>query len=298
MLPMANWDRLTRQGNVTDRRGAAAGGLGVVGVIIVVGISMLTGADPLATLSQLEQQGMLTTGASPQNAQQFEGMDDYERFSSLVVGSLDAYWEQHAPGYTPAKLVLFRDATSSGCGGASTYAGPHYCPVDATIYLDERFFEQLSGEFGAQGGDVAQAYVIAHEAGHHVQDIMNRLPDDESSEASIATELAADCLAGAWLGSPEMRDIYEQNEIYEALDAASAVGDDNIQKRTQGTVQPESWTHGSSAERKQSLMRGYESSDDPSVCLNGGSISSSACSSSAFFSMIFFAEMRAGRPSA
>jgi predicted metalloprotease len=264
---MANWDQLTRQGNVSDRRGMKVGGLGLVGTIMVVGISMLLGADPTEMLSQLEQQGGLAPAGVTQNAPEFEGVDDYERFSGLVLGSLDGYWEQRLEGYSPASLVLFRDRTTSSCGGASTYVGPHYCPPDQSIYLDERFFDQLKGEFGAQGGDVAEAYVIAHEVGHHVQALLDRLPSSGSQEASIQTELTADCFAGAWLGSLKDQNIYEQNEITEAIDAAIAVGDDNIQQQTQGSVQPEAWTHGSSAQRKQSLLLGYESPDDPSVCL-------------------------------
>jgi uncharacterized protein len=267
VIRMAKWDQLTRQGNVVDRRGAAVGGIGIVGVIMVVGISMLTGADPMAMLNQLEQEGALMPGGTYENAPEFEGMDDYEKFSGLVLGSLDSYWERHADGYSPAKLVLFRERTTSSCGGASSLAGPHYCPLDQTIYLDERFFEQLKGEFGAQGGDVAEAYVIAHEVGHHVQHVLNLLPEGESLDASIKTELTADCLAGAWLGSLRADNIYEQDEILEAVDAAGAVGDDNIQERTQGTIRPESWTHGSSEERRQSVMRGYQNGDHPSVCL-------------------------------
>ncbi len=265
---MANWDHLSRQGNVVDRRGMRIGGLGVVGVVVVVGVSLLMGVDPLETLSQLEQQGALSTEGTSENAQEFEGMDAYEQFSSLVLGSLDSYWEQHIPDYRPATLVLFRERTSSSCGGASSFAGPHYCPLDQTIYLDERFFDELKGKFGAEGGDVAEAYVIAHEEGHHIQALLDLLTESPSPESSIATELTADCLAGAWLGSLKDQNLYEQDEIFEALDAASAVGDDNIQQRTEGTVQPESWTHGSSAERRQSVMLGYQNSSDPSVCLN------------------------------
>jgi len=264
---MAMWDRLSREGNVVDRRGMKAGGLGVLGVLMTVGISLLMGADPVQILSQLEQQGMLSTGGTYENSSEFEGVDAYERFGRSVLGSLDAYWEQRVPDYRPATLVLFRERTSSSCGGAVSYAGPHYCPVDQTIYLDERFFEQLKDEFGAEGGDLAEAYVIAHEAGHHVQALMNLLSDRQSPEASVATELTADCFAGAWLGSLKSQEVFEEEELFEALDAASAVGDDNIQQRTQGTVQPESWTHGSSAERRQSVLLGYQNSHDPSVCL-------------------------------
>jgi len=262
---MANWNRITRQGNATDRRGMAVGGLGIVGTIAVIGISMLLGADPSEVLGQLEQQGALTP-ISTEDSQQFEGTDAYEQFSTQVLGSLDAYWEQHIQNYSPATLVLFRGRTTSSCGGAVSVAGPHYCPLDQNIYLDERFFEELQSKFGAQGGDVAEAYIIGHEVGHHVQNILGLLSESQSLESSIKTEITADCLAGAWLGSLQTQNIYEQNEILEALDAASAVGDDNIQERTQGTIQPESWTHGSSAERKQSVMLGYQNFKDPSVC--------------------------------
>jgi len=263
---MANWNRFTRQGNVVDRRGMGAGGLGLVGTILVVGLGLFFGADPLALLTELERQGALTTGA-PQNAAEFEGVDDYEKFAGLVLGSLDAYWEGRVEEYAPATLVLFRDRTSSSCGGAYDVAGPHYCPPDQTIYLDERFFEQLKAEYGAEGGDVAEAYVIAHEAGHHIQNLLGMLSGNESAEASVQTELTADCLAGAWLGSIADQGVYEQDEITEALDAASAVGDDNIQARTQGTVQPETWTHGSSEARQRAVLLGYQNSADPSSCL-------------------------------
>jgi predicted metalloprotease len=262
---MANWNRISRQGNVVDRRGMAAGGLGIVGTIAVVGISMLLGVNPADVLGQLEQQGAFST--TTENAEEFAGTDAYEQFSQQVVGSLDGYWEQHLSDYQPATLVLFRNRTTSACGGALSLVGPHYCPLDQQIYLDERFFEELQGRLGAGGGDVAEAYVIAHEVGHHVQNLLGRLSENASTEESVTTELAADCLAGAWLGSLQTEDIYEANEVSEAIDAASAVGDDNIQKRTQGTIQPETWTHGSSTQRKQSVMLGFQNADDPSVCL-------------------------------
>lgn len=243
-----------------------AGGLGIVGTLVVVGISLALGVDPLALLTQLEQQGALSTG-TPQNAAEFEGVDDYERFAGLVLGSLDGYWEQRVQDYSPATLVLFRDRTSSSCGGAYDVVGPHYCPPDQTIYLDERFFDQLKSEYGAEGGDIAEAYVLAHEAGHHVQNLLNLLSDDQSPEASVEAELTADCLAGAWLGAVGAQGVFEENELSEALDAAAAVGDDNIQARTQGTIQPETWTHGSSEERERAVMLGYQNSEDPTVCI-------------------------------
>jgi uncharacterized protein len=264
---MANWSNITGRGNVIDRRGMAAGGLGLFGVIAVVGISMLMGADPAQILGELERQNALAPGGTGEQAEEFAGTDAYEDFSGRVLGSLDAYWEQRVRAYSPPKLVLFRDATSSSCGGAVSVAGPHYCPLDESIYLDERFFRELEEKFGAGGGDVAEAYVIAHEVGHHVQNMLGLLGENNSLEASVSTELTADCLAGAWLGSLQTQQIFEQDEILEAVDAAGAVGDDNIQERTQGTIQPETWSHGSSEERKRSVMRGYGSFDDPSACL-------------------------------
>ena len=262
---MADWNRVTRQGNVLDRRGARVGGIGAFGVLAVLGIGMLFGADPLALLGQLQQQGMLDEGAV-QNAGEFEGVDSYEDFARRVLGSLDGYWAQRVDGYEPATLVLFRERTESSCGGAWSVAGPHYCPVDRRIYLDERFFEELETRLGAGGGDVAQAYVIGHEAGHHVQTLLGMVEGD-AAESSIGVELAADCLAGAWLGSLKDDGVVEEGEILEAVDAAEAVGDDNIQRRTEGTIRPETWTHGSSADRKDAVLRGFSHPDDPSVCL-------------------------------
>jgi uncharacterized protein len=264
---MANWNRITQQGNVIDRRGMRGGGLGLIGTIAVVGISMFLGVDPMQLLGQVEEQIVMPDTGTHEQSPEFAGIDAYEDFSRRVLGSLDEYWERHTEQYEPARLVLFRDRTSSQCGGAFSMAGPHYCPLDQNIYLDERFFEDLEAQFGARGGDIAEAYVIAHEVGHHLQNILGLLPETRSAEASIAVELTADCLAGAWLGSLQSEDIFEEDEILEAVDAASAVGDDNIQQRTQGTIQPESWTHGSSEQRKESLMRGYRNHDDPSVCI-------------------------------
>lgn len=266
---MANWSSITRQGNVIDRRGMSAGGLGLFGVIAVMGISLLFGVDPMQLMGQLEQQGALDSTTTQEQPPEFQGADTYETFSRQVLGSLDGYWEQHAQNYQPAALVLFRDRTSSGCGGAMSMVGPHYCPLDQQIYLDERFFDQLQAEFGAQGGDVAEAYVIAHEVGHHVQNLLGLIPENRTAEASVQVELTADCMAGAWLGSLQSKGIFEEGEVREALSAASAVGDDNIQQRTQGTVQPETWTHGSSAEREESVMLGFRNANDPSVCLEG-----------------------------
>lgn len=258
---MANWNKLGSRGHVEDRR-SMAGGVGVLGTLAIVGLTYLMGGDPISALFQLQG------GSNPLSEEEraaYEGMDSYENFSSLVLGSLDEYWAGIYTGYEAPTLVLFRGSTSSACGGASSYSGPHYCPTDATLYLDETFFEELQGSFGAEGGDLAEAYVIAHEVGHHVQNLMGRLGGTNNA-ASIEIELMADCFAGAWIGSLSDEGIYEESELTEALDAAAAVGDDNIQKRTQGTVQPETWTHGSSEQRKESFLLGYNNPDQPSAC--------------------------------
>ena len=196
------------------------------------------------------------------NAADFEGADQYEVFVSTVLGSVNSMWEEafakNNSEYVAPKLVLFRGGTQSACGGAFSEVGPHYCPLDETIYLDETFFEELQDRFGAKGGDVAQAYVIAHEVGHHVQQSLGVLETSDSNRASVKTELQADCFAGLWAYSVKDRGVFEVGEIAEALDAAAAVGDDRIQKSTTGRINPETWTHGSSADRMNAFKAGYE----------------------------------------
>ena len=179
-----------------------------------------------------------------------------------MLGSTDTLWadlfSRNGKPYRAPKLVLFRGTTPSGCGGASTDVGPHYCPRDETIYLDETFFDELRARFQARGGDVAEAYVIAHEAGHHAQNLLGTLDGARDNETSVKTELQADCFAGLWAHSIRDLGVFEPGEIAEALDAAAAVGDDRIQKAIDGRVHPETWTHGSSAERVRWFTRGYE----------------------------------------
>lgn len=262
---MANWKNLSNLGNVVDRRGIG-GGVGIIGILLAVGLTYLTGGDVLSTLFQLGinevQHGQLTT----EERAQFEGFDEYEEFSALVLGSVDQYWSDQNVTYSPPTLVLFRGQTTSACGGASSYSGPHYCPIDQTIYLDETFFDQLTSRYGARGGDVAEAYVIAHEVGHHVQNLNNQLGNRQTNEQSVNVELTADCYAGLWAGSIADQNIFEPNEIIEAIDAAGAVGDDNIQQRSSGTIMPESWTHGSSEQRKTAFLTGYENPNNANVC--------------------------------
>lgn len=263
---MARWNKLGTRGNVSDRRGIRTGTLGILGTLLMVGVGYLFGVDPLQMLFQLQQENLILQPRNEEDVSQYEGYDSYEEFATIVVGSLDEYWNQYVRNYREPTLVLFRDSTSSGCGRASSFVGPHYCPLDEHIYLDETFFEQLQQQFGAQGGDLAEAYVIAHEVGHHVQNVTGNLQNTRDNEASIETELTADCYAGAWLGSLKGQNVFEPNELYEALDAAAAVGDDNIQQKTQGSVRPETWTHGSSESRKKAFLQGYQNPDNPERC--------------------------------
>jgi predicted metalloprotease len=271
---MALWDKLSSRGNVEDRRGQTAaigGGLGVIGIIGSLLYSFLSGApiDVTQILTELQATQMTEQSLTTQD---FEGADNYEVFASTVLGSTTDVWrgvfEQSGRSYSEPRLVLFRAATTSGCGVATSEVGPHYCPADTTIYIDETFFTELQQRFKAQGGDVAEAYVIAHEVGHHVQNelgIMNQVQQDSSNIQSVQLELQADCFAGVWANSVATLGVFQPGEINEALDAAAAVGDDRIQQSTQGQVNPETWTHGSSAQRVEWFTKGYDSGE-PSAC--------------------------------
>jgi predicted metalloprotease len=267
---MANWGKITSRGDVEDRRGmspaAIGGGLGLTGVIVTLAISLLTGADPNSINDVLTQlQG--TQGLQQQQTQpsEFAGPDKYETFASEVLGSNNDLWKKvfsdNGLTYHEPKLVLFRTSTQSACGGATSAVGPHYCPLDKTIYLDETFFDELRSQFGAEGGDVAEGYVIAHEAGHHVQNELGTMEKvqsaGDSNQLSVKLELQADCYAGIWAKSVENAGVVGPGEIQEATDAAAAVGDDRIQKKVQGQITPETWTHGSSAQRVQWFNTGY-----------------------------------------
>ena len=264
---MALWDRISARGNVEDRRAAGptliGGGLGLGGVALVLLINLLNGGNIGDVLTQLQNASVVQT--TEYNAQDFEGADSYEVFASTVLGSANEAWAkvfaQSNKVYHEPKLVLFRGSTESACGGADAGVGPHYCPYDQTIYLDETFFEELTQRFGAKGGDVAQAYVIAHEVGHHVQNELGTLTENTTNEESVYTELQADCYAGLWAFSIKDLGVLLPGEISEALDAASAVGDDRIQESVQGRVTPETWTHGSSEQRVAAFTAGYESGE-------------------------------------
>lgn len=261
---MADWDKIASRGDVEDRRGTRGfrsfgGGLGIGGVVLVVALTYLSGGNIGDVLTQLGGQALV----EPQQTV-LEPVDGaYAVFASTVLGSANDLWrvefEKQGKVYEAPKLVLFREVTQSTCGGADSASGPHYCPFDKTIYLDETFFEELVSRFGASGGDVAEAYVMAHEVGHHVQNELGLLGGVRDNEASVQVELQADCFAGMWANSIQKLGILEAGEIREAMDAAAAVGDDRIQKRSTGYVNPESWTHGSAKQRTDAFDRGFES---------------------------------------
>jgi predicted metalloprotease len=265
MNTMANWDKIGSRGDVEDRRGMApvVGSISVVGIAATLILNYLSGGNLSDALPQILQ-SIPTENRQVLNSSDYEGEDTYEVFASTVLGSNNDMWKsvfaRSNRTYSNPKLVLFRESTQSACGGATSDVGPHYCPLDKTIYLDETFFDELMNRFGAQGGDVAQAYVIAHEVGHHAQNelgIMDRARSSSSNTSSIALELQADCFAGMWAHSIKNQGVLEPNEIQEALDAAAAVGDDRIQKKVTGQINPETWTHGSSAQRVSWFTKGY-----------------------------------------
>ena len=254
--------------------GMAVGGLGGIGLIIFLVITLLGGGSGLEDMT-----GQLQPSSGEQSAE-FEGEDDYEVFTELVLGSTDETWSGIFEGsgltYELPTLILFRNSTQSGCGGATSSVGPHYCPLDQTIYIDETFYDELTSRLGAQGGDVAEAYVLAHEVGHHVQNLLGVLSQvqqqqqgagsqEAANDLSVRLELQADCFAGVWANSIRDEGIFLPGEIEEALDAAAAVGDDRIQEAATGQINPEKWTHGSSEQRVQWFNTGFETGD-PSAC--------------------------------
>jgi predicted metalloprotease len=263
---------------VEDDRGGigpvhiAGGGIGVVVLAIVVGL--LTGHSPLQILQLLTSSSSAPSASTetrtgepgPGGAAAPE--DEGKKFVRVILADTEDTWKQvfqeHGRQYRLPSLVLFDGGVSSACGMTSAAVGPFYCPEDAKVYLDLSFFRELSDRFGAPG-DFARAYVIAHEVGHHVQNLLGLMPESKGRNASIAVELQADCFAGVWGNRGSRRGLLEPGDAEAGLRAAAAIGDDRLQKMSTGRVQPESWTHGSSAERTNALRRGLESGD-PEAC--------------------------------
>jgi len=267
------WTRGGTSENVEDRRGMRVGrgvGVGLGGVVVLGLLSLLTGQNFLALLGPLNEMTSQTTEESGP-IQSTPEEDERVQFVSFVLDDAQSTWAKLLPGrYRPAKLVLFREVVQSGCGTAQSAMGPFYCPLDEKAYIDLGFYEDLRARFGAKGGDFAQAYVLAHELGHHVQHVLGideqvrraqQQRPDAQNPLSVRMELQADCFAGVWGHATQQRDILEAGDLEDALNAASAIGDDRIQQRMGGGVQPESFTHGSAEQRASWLKRGLQSGD-------------------------------------
>jgi len=275
--------RLGRQSdNIEDRRGQGMGGggkLGIGGIVVVLLISWATGKNPMELLGLLGQQGDAGT-ASSQTAPGPAANDEATQFVRTILGSTEDVWgqvmQQEGKTYPAPKLVLFSGEVASACGRADAAVGPFYCPGDQQVYLDTSFFDEMAAKLGG-GGDFAQAYVIAHEVGHHIQtltgvsDKMSALrARGENMEGdnglSVRQELQADCYAGVWANRAQQQYHWlESGDVEEALATASAIGDDRLQKQSRGTVVPDSFTHGTSEQRVRWFRAGFEGGQ-PNSC--------------------------------
>jgi predicted metalloprotease len=261
------WSDIGDSSNVEDRRGVGGPmmiGGGGIGVLILAVAVWLCGGDPSALL----RSGGVDTGQQPVASNSSPAGEDQNRaFAGAIEKSLEDTWKQILPQqahvrYADPVLVLYTGQVRSACGFTTAAVGPFYCPADRKLYLDFAFFDELKREFKAPG-DFADAYVIAHEFGHHIQNLVGTMDKMQSggNNASVALELQADCYAGIWGYYGKKQGRLDAGDVQEALRAASAVGDDTIQKRTQGYVVPDSFTHGSSQQRMQSFTRGFQSGD-------------------------------------
>ena len=266
-----------RSDNFDDRRGSGGGGGmlvgGGLGTIIIAAIVFFLGGDPSAILNS-------NASGSQQTEQRQLSQEELKigEFVNMLQALNEETWAKtfndNNIKFRPAKVVLFESGTQSGCGVARSEMGPFYCPNDETIYMDMSFFSELQSKFGAKVGQFTVAYVLGHEYGHHIQNLLGtlgkidqlrqsgRYSESEMNRVSVANELQADFYAGVWAKQTDSREkILEPGDIQEAMSAAAAVGDDNIQKRAQGYVNQESFTHGSSAQREEWFMKGYTTGD-------------------------------------
>jgi uncharacterized protein len=268
------WIGRRESSNVEDRRGltgkgvAAGGGIGTLVILLIV---WLLGGNPLEFLQQIPETNQVSVSSTQDIAEQ----DSLARFVSVVLGDTEDVWNllfrQSGRTYRPPKLVLYTDMIRSACGFSSGATGPFYCPGDEKVYIDLSFYRELQTRFQAPG-DFAMAYVVAHEVGHHVQNLLGiegkvmamreQVSKREFNRYSVAMELQADFLAGVWANHDQrLHDILEPGDVEEALNAASAVGDDNIQKKSQGYVVPDAFTHGTSEQRKHWFDKGFKTGD-------------------------------------
>ena len=277
------WKKGRRSDNVVDARGDGGGsggggmrmggkGLSLTAIVLIVGFGLLTGQDPMQILGELTGQGQQAAPVDTSQRRAPGANDEQAQFVSAVLGDTEDTWQQifqqNGKTYKDPKLVLFSGQVQSACGFATAASGPFYCPADQQVYLDMAFFREMSQRFGA-AGDFAQAYVIAHEVGHHVQTLLGvsaqvqqarqrgqRMEGDNG--LLVRQELQADCLAGVWANNAQKRlNWLEPGDIEEALNAANAIGDDRLQQQGQGRVVPDSFTHGTSAQRVRWFKAGF-----------------------------------------
>jgi predicted metalloprotease len=271
------WSDGRRSDNVEDRRGmgapAMAGGVGLVGILLAIAVALL-GGDPFVVLQQFSQ---VNSAPAPMSrpAPKPPANDQLADFVSVVLADTEDTWkkefQENGGTYRAPRLVIFDGVVASACGQAAGAMGPFYCPNDEKVYIDLSFYRQLRQQMGAPG-DFAQAYVIAHEIGHHVQHLLGidqkvqqmqrRLPQSQANQLSVRLELQADCLAGVWAHrTATQRQTLEEGDIEEALNAAARIGDDTLQRQSTGRVRPESFTHGTSAQRQRWFATGLQSGD-------------------------------------
>ncbi len=287
------WRGRRQSSNVDDRRRQGGGSsmaniptsgkIGIPAILAILAAVFLGGNlgggsgldDILGQLNSVQPQAPTQNDPALEDAPDPDA--DLAAFMGVVLASTEDLWANVFGNaerqYRPAPLVMFSGSTQSACGGATSQIGPHYCPVDQTIYIDLDFFKEMATRFDAPG-DFAQAYVVAHEVGHHVQNLLGISDEvrqlqqsrpNDANELSIRLELQADCFAGVWAYREFTQDFLEQGDFEEALGAASAVGDDRIQEMSTGMINPETWTHGSSEQRVEWFRTGYQSGD-PNVC--------------------------------
>lgn len=286
------WRGRRESQNIEDRRGrrrvrARRGGIGLGGLLLILGVSWLLGVDPLMMLQGVEQAqvsvnsgspGGLSSRETPPTTEPAGGTsreDDMKTFVSVVLADTETMWQaafdQAGQTYQEPTLVLFTGSVRSACGLGQAAMGPFYCPADQKVYIDLSFYDDLRTQFGAPG-DFAQAYVIAHEVGHHVQNLLGvsgkiqelrqRSSEVESNRLSVLLELHADCLAGVWAyDADNVRKLLEHGDVEEGLRAAAAIGDDRLQQQSRGYVTPDSFTHGSSEQRVRWFRTGLETGD-------------------------------------